>query len=333
MALEKPAYTDMNINVADISSAANMSKWIIWSIPKLLKGELTGTNGPAGAPPLSSKWTHVASCDSVSVSTVVGTDLWPTTFDATKIVRASSGVHSWITVTNGTYWVTFDYLTAADANIIMVVSKTAPTGGTTSARPTATDEWVHTSTALHDGTAAAHKVSMTRDANGYFWFVTQKTGSGRFPAGLCFQVLTDVRISGDSYPVFSTVDYNAGTGAGATGPFHSSAGLFLSTASKGRTPSGAQTGTVAPLGYKYNVAGSDFLNQATYISNTDGGWDGLPMLVASEIASNIGVRGRVPDAYFGSAYVPQGSVHPATGNIERMFVGSSWLPFTVAPVL
>lgn len=335
MALERVWYTDMNVALADTSTTQRVSQSIIWGLKALLVGNITGTNGAAGAHPSSARWTVLGSSDGTTAG-LDGTDRWGASFDATKLVRASSGAHSWIVLRSPTamgtyYYLTLDYLTSADANVIVVVSKTAPTGGTTSARPTSVDEWVHVSTALNENVALAHNLNITRDASGNFWFIVSRTGAGRFVAGVAFQTLTDQRLVSDAYPVLSIVDYNGNTTAGTTGPFHTVSSALLGAASKGRSPTGAGVGQVGPLGYKYATAGNDFLN--AYGANADGAYDGAEVLVGSSIASYFGIRGRLPDVYMSGGLTPQGCVQPLTGDVERVFCGSLWLPFTVAPTL
>ena len=92
--------------IPDFSTIAKAGHSTYW-LPKAI---LTGQVGswldcntraaPAGGTP-PGLWTHVASCDSVSVSAL--TDLWLSTFDDTKLVLANAGTaHSWIVIQNAT---------------------------------------------------------------------------------------------------------------------------------------------------------------------------------------------------------------------------------------
>lgn len=226
MALEKAWQTDLSrISAETGTTAIAFSRGLGWYVKAFLTGQIGGAT--------QGLWTIVTCSDGVTFNTA-GTDLWGATYDPTKIVRAGAGTaHSHITlrgppVTAGgvvaaPFYLTIDLGTSADYQITLAFSKAAPTGGSITARPTSTDEWLHSSTQWVDTTS-------TNSQRLYGWLTTEGSfaiGStpnlaGFIRSGVMFQVLSNARAT-DAYPACSFV------GICATSP-----GVF----------SGVTTGTV-----------------------------------------------------------------------------------------
>jgi hypothetical protein len=186
---------------------------------------------------------------------------------------------------------------------------------------------------MNDNTIFDLRLNVVRNAAGYFWSFYSKVGFARFPSGLCFIDFTDVRVTGDLYPVFAMGDYNSTTGSGQNGVYNPAASsIILASGPKGRSPTGAATGYVGPLGYKGN-SNTDPLAASGITTNVDGVADDLPVYVWSYIASYQGKRGRLRDVQYGGSANAQGStVLDASGNVVQVLVGGMFLPFQVQPV-
>jgi hypothetical protein len=344
MANSKTWYSWVDALLSDMTSAATMLKSVLWGLKAALKGEITGgTLGPAGSIPSGARWTVYYSCDGTTAGTANdGVDRWGGgTYDGTKIVRASSGAHSWMVLksptalaTGGPYYLIIDYLSAADHQCIFVLSKAAPTGGTTSARPTSTDETALAATQFGDNgswNTFTGRCHFTTDANGSFWFLTSRSSSSKLNAVIGVNVLTNLRQSADAWPVVLMVE-----GASATTNIMLEGGTILRSSSTQRTraynPIGPTT-TAAVCGVAVlDVAGaSGFGADMAGSFFADGKYDTFPCPVYVSTAALKGFKGELPDCLQMSATPGSGSRYPATGNIDKTLCGGVLLPLTAVP--
>lgn len=117
--------------VANLSSAANNNKLLFVKIKDEMKAH---------------GWTVVGSSDATTAN-LTGTDLW---VDQTDITVSATVAHSWIVLTNGSIATgfqicfAFSITSTTAAKVRVVVSRVGFTGGSTTARPTATDEIICT---------------------------------------------------------------------------------------------------------------------------------------------------------------------------------------------
>jgi hypothetical protein len=211
MAREKNWQFVWNSDYASPASALDLHRYTLWFIAATLTGNFGGITG-AGL------WTLYASSDSVTAGTD-STDRWQLAgpYDGTKIVRgASTAAHSWIVLkspyVNGSYWyLIISFNTSNDLYIKISWSKTAPSGGSTTATPSdATTGWGFGSTSLPTATeqlfsqssATAHRFCMALAEDGQFFFFGLKTGQSFLTHTLWFVPLYGYR-SSDQYPVFT----------------------------------------------------------------------------------------------------------------------------------
>jgi hypothetical protein len=335
MALSRTWYTDANITASDTSTALLSAKSVLWGLKALLKGEIgTNTHG---------LWTVVSSSDSVSTS---ATDLWTSAFDATKLVRAApASNHSWILLQSpaglGPIYMCLDFAGTSDVNCVNAAfSNVAFTGGTISARPTSTSEWIHIINANWvENVTVPLKIHRTTDADGNFFFLASKTGSGVFFNLFGVQTLTLTK-SLDTNKVVSFHHYLAGAkGAGTAG----GTGLFTVTEAVagglcGRNFNGLAQATAIAAMEPY-VGGQPVATTWTTTNAADGLVDAFPVYVGNSAAGYMGIRGLLPDVSVlaggttaGQGLAP-GALIPSTGTPERVLVGSIAIPFNVAPVL
>lgn len=320
MALTRTWYTDANYAIPDFSSTANTCKSILWSIKALLKGTVSGTNGPEGAPPVGSRWTVVGSSDSVT-GAMDGTDRWLDTFDATKIVSSTAAApHSWIVLQSpailGPYYLLIDYGANSASAIAIYTSKAAFTGGTASARPTSTTEVTNATSTFNDQVASINRVTRVTDANGNFWVLASRTGTGIIQFGLGVQTLIDVAPS-DTMSVFSIGQY------ATSGAFNPSGSISVT----GRTWNNGAVTTGGPN--DYNVSSSwASLTPGNNPAN-GGAYDALPVFVITTNTGAAGVRGRLPDVGYVNGSMAIASNVPLTGNIEQTNTKGWLIPCSV----
>jgi hypothetical protein len=325
MALSRQLYSRGNIPAPDNSTSTLLAKSILWLIKAILKDEvITGTLGAEGAMPAGAKWTCEGSSDS-STANMAGTDLWTATFDGTKIVRASGAVaHSWIVLKSpvalGPYYLCIDWNAANDQTVTIMGSKNAFTGGTITARPTATKEWTVLSGTFCENVTTAHRAHKAMDGNGNFFIETSKNGAGLFNMAF-FGLTVSNTVSGEQSPFFTAFQFTTG----ARG-----AGRVQGMAVTGRSgdDSGTMTGSFGDLTFSGTTFGGTM--QANVLN---GAFDTLPVFVGSTGPTlKHGVRGTVPDVEI-AGIATVGASDPTTGTQERMLLGDLLVPCSVVPSL
>lgn len=364
MALSRTWYTDANVAISDFSSALRVAQSILWGLKALLKGEVSGTNGPDGAPPVGSRWTCEGSSDSATAG-MDAVDRWGATFDNTKLVRNTSGsAHSWIVLKSpaalAPLYMLIDWSTGSDATVTLRFSYNAFTGGSATTAPTSTGSWAHSpdgsssvSLSFTDGSSNNHNLHRVTDANGNFWFTSSKNASGLFHWLVGVQTLSETR-TGETKPVISLVHQGfGGRGAGAQGA-RNPQGFF----NAGGSRSGANTNPLViggrlydnsaqmiggPLTIGYGVyPAADFGMQGdtggteawrAAENAIDSKWDFFPCWVYDVNSTKGGTRGRIPDLSTVVNGVTIGAGAPSVASQERCVVGDLVIPFSVAPSL
>lgn len=148
-----PAPTIQNtwkFNVSQSISGANSSAFrqsLLLALVNSLLGQGSWTDDEGSPSSVSTPWEHVSSCDSVATSS--STNLWDS---ASDLVWAAEGVaHSWIVLRSPDFFGDSDPLymllvcgpaSTINSTLAVVFSRVGFTGGSTTARPTATDEHV-----------------------------------------------------------------------------------------------------------------------------------------------------------------------------------------------
>ncbi len=319
-------YVDPNRN-ADNTSAANMAKWVAWYHTAFPLGLIGGATG-AGV------WAPYYSCDSVTAGTAGdGVNRWGGgTFDATKIVGNTAGnAHSWFTLFHATLgiYLTVDCNTVANSTIGIAVSKAAPTGGTTTARPTATDEWTYTAQQITEAANNAHKYNGILSTTGDFWIVGTKTTSGLFSYLGGVTLLGNTR-SADSCKLVSYFAYNAaGVVTQSSGDLYNNT---ITTACNMRGRNNINTLVANPMALQMTInagATNAFSNMITLVNANDGTWDTLPIYVANGTlnASQAAFRGTIVDVNVAPTTLTDGSMSPSSAPFTDVVVGIWTLPW------
>jgi hypothetical protein len=314
-------YSDVDVALSDVSTAAKACHSVLFAIKEILLGGVNGTHGWEGASPSTAHWTLDSSSDGTTASSA--DNLGGSTFTDAKWVRASAGsAHSWWAAhSNEGLYVCFDYATGADYQINIYFALSAFTGGTTTNRPTSTTEWNLQGSpggaliAFWSNNAAAGSVHVCRDANGGFYCLVNQTSQSPGPGCSIIGVKIDQANTADSAPFVSTAVASFGgntwTGNGYAGGRNAtntaSISLGLGVPS---FPSGSITGL--PVGL-----------------NADGKADLYDVPIYYQSGSTTGAKGRLPDAQWGNML--GGRQEPASGNVERILPAGCgmWQPFSV----
>jgi hypothetical protein len=349
-----------------LAGATNLliSQEHIWYWKALLTGE-AGAGGYAG----SGRWTVVGSSDGVTAA-LDAVDRWrgtPYTGNfadvgtAAKLVRAASGTpHSWVVLKSpdalGPYYLILDYSTSADNRIAVIYSKATPTGGSITARPTATDEWVHESFApgqvseirLNDGSTVVCHVSGAVSSIGDFFLFGARQGS-LFAQSAFWAIMPADAQPEDTYKIVTLSVYNNDN---LFGVLRMSSGNNLI---QEQLNDGSNSLVTCMLTRRTDIAGKAAVRSYDYGTIATTGTTGNRLEVQSgfQAADSIANRrrrlplflqafnvtptywackGRLPDIYWAMTDT-QGQVAPDPGTVEHVQIGNTWLPMPEAPSL
>lgn len=333
MSLSKTWYTTANRAYDDVTTAQKMASSALFALYGTLLGYVSGTDGPEGARPSSVYWTLAGSSDS-STAGIDATQRIGTTYNNAKWVNVAAGgtPHTWFVVQSpsglldGPWYLCVDWIGTDVEHATFVISKNAFTGGSTSARPTSTNEAALTGQAFIETTVAAGKSYFSTDANGGFYFLLSRNGQGLFQFCLSIQPLVEARSSGDSG---RTIMF-AWQGTTAPGAPNFTSALII----RGVT----QDASAAVVGSVMLLVGPQLSNTGawsqTNTNSIDSQVDALPMVYVNDTtAAHHGIRGRIPDCWYISTQVAVGSTIPAVGTVERIIAGGFQIPGSLAPSL
>lgn len=275
----------------------------------------------------------LAIVDDANNGSISWTERGSFSFTDAKIV-GNSGAHSWIVLKSppalGPYYLILDLNSSTVGTLSVSISKMAPTGGTTSARPTAVDEVYLTNWATQSIFNAVTPVGRTHGGlatDGNFHIMTSSDGNG-WRSVIMFQILTDAK----SNNPYKFVMWFRGSATLPT--FANAAGVVGNFGT--RHISGLST--IQPYGVAFTTTSSqtgDCLNALmNTVDFTDSMYGHLPIYMYS--ASTQGVRsilGRFADYRWAPTGITSGTVSPDTTNPISMKVGDMWFPCYTVPVI
>ncbi len=314
-------------------SAADATRNCIFSIKAMMKGEYTlydTTAASIGSP--TGLWTCVGSSDSSSAN-MSGTDLWTASFDASKLVANAAGVHSWIVLRSpsgfggvaGYLYFTID-MGVALQNCIFYLSKTLPTGGTTSACPTSPDSMTSTVQMTGGGTAIKAHGGITSE--GSFFWANSANASGAFYTNIGVMSLLEAK-SADTFP-FLFWSGSSGTPS-ATPLSYTITGAASPSTNQTRDRSNTQT--LNPSTPQWAFSSSHIFSLMTTTDSVDSLYDDLPMYVWVNRTGATTIKGRLPDIRWCPTGLGHGSYEPSAGTPVATVMGSCWVPTYVIPSL
>lgn len=287
-----------NAIVAQGSTAADNKAWLL-----AVKNAMIGFG--------TAPWTVFYSCNSVTAGTAGdGVDRWTT---VANLVNAA-GAHSWIVLKQtgiaSNFQVCIDYNSAAagaNTGAIVVSQNAGFTGGSTTARPTATDETVLISAQW----CALSSDLATR------WSVMQSTDGQLTRMLLC---------AGGNPVAYWSFEVPANSTTGWTNPF-----IATIAVSSGNIAASSIAGigsTITKMKSGSTLGNVSYMSEGTSssLAITDGTIGSIANEISSEWAmyaisiygSTVGIRGRhgsLQDIWFGSNAIATGDVYPASGNL------------------
>lgn len=320
------------------TSATTLAKSILWATAAALLGNATGTSvSPNGSIPAGGLWTHYSSSDGVTFG-IDSTNRWLVSYNGSKIVRASSGAHSHITLYSAALglWLTIDWLSGSDAACNYWLATVAPTGGSTSLRPTSTNEvgWAAAHTFCDTSLWAGGRAHYAVDASGNFYFFASQNGTGLIQCVTAVQTLNNLRTSGDAFPAVLINQFDvAGCLREAGGSFFRGYGASAANVpirTKTYNAGAASDATVIQYNIGNNSSVVTTQNGSNYADNL---YDEWPLVVCTTSAGTVGPKGELPDVSNVAPNLSNGVRFPTAGTIERIVCGSSAVPLTNVPTL
>lgn len=303
--LAKTWQFDVNQTIAAQGSALATGKAIMFALKESLIGFA------------QNPWTVSGSSDS-STAGMDSVDRWVT---AGNIVNSSSN-HSWIVLRQtgiaSNYEVCIDFGTSGNTITLAASASAGFTGGSTTARPTATDEAILISNNIYmSGVDTTHQLH-----------VMQATD------GSCTRVI--VWRGGTNLCTFFLFDKAANTVTGWTNPCISIAqcttsgiAMTYSSLTLGTSSFGRYSGNFTALWTSESVGGSIFpelTNIGTVANSIDNSWSFFPIGIASTTAGNRGRHGSMVDIWWRPISVSDGDTFPNSSS-NRQFVAFGPLIF------
>ncbi|HKW84875.1 MAG TPA: hypothetical protein VJN68_14080 [Burkholderiaceae bacterium] len=352
MATELTWSCDVNRAVASAADAATQSKWELW----YLLASLVGNTG-LGFASNAGNWSIVRTCGSTDGTagnlTADTTDRLHlggsgafTANDWVFGANTTSGTgRSWALLqspsTLGSMYLIVDFGNATNGKCDLVIGKTLSTNGTTTARPTLTDEWSYSGAQFNNNSiAATHRVNLHLSTRGDFWWHEIFDTNGLPYAAFAVTKLQSTHAA-DNYPTISMfVGGNTvgSAGAGFSGAVNAGGfGTVTSAITKGRNYSGSSLPTwVAILPSFGNAGAYANLLTATNAINanaSDTTYNGLPIWIID--VSGPELKGRIADLMWASGTPAQGSTIPNTTPFNYVKFGNVWMPWvsTSAPLI
>lgn len=316
-------YGQLNKALANVTTAANACNSWLHSWMKGITGTvLTGfTNGTTGAPPTSSRWSVLLSSNG---TTAGAGDQFSAAYVAGEWLSNTAGnAHSYFVlqspstpgILDGPWYILVSKNSATATTYTVSLSKTAWTGGTTTADPTNAGT-VSTTGAVqlfNASSTTAGKTHFYVDAKGNFFVMCSRDGSGVVETGFLFTELEQTQPSGDAHRVIGYIT-------------HSASGVFASINNgsnlTGQSILGFQRNGAAQASSQMQITSHNFpLTELNGINSDVEGVKGG--LVISTLTANQCVRGYIPDLYQCCTAPVNGANYPDTTNPIWSAIGAA----------
>lgn len=251
----------------------------------------------------------------------------------------TSGAHSWFVMKSpssfgtGPFYYTVD-LNTSQGIITVLFSKSAPTGGTTSSRPTSPDEVALTSWGNNSGsntgntnnTTTQHRFHGAISTDGGWHWMTSFDGNGQFYCTNIMHACAETK-AGDTYNAYM---YMRGGNTGPVfGQLQNNSGYYA-----GRNRNGQNSVLANATNYCFSTSsGATFVNFLTTTDYADGTFDDMPIYVYNQIAGYKSIRGRMIDYRWCGNNLPNGAIESSQTNPTSIVNGNLWMPYFVIPIL
>jgi hypothetical protein len=344
MATELTWTSDVNRTVASAATAAAQNQWEMW----YLLASLVGNTG-LGFASNAGNWSVVRTCGSTDGTsgnlTADTTDRLHLTgsgaFTANDWVfgaNTTSGTgRSWALLQSpsslGSYYLIADFGNATGGKCDLIIGKTLSTNGTTTARPTLTDEWVYSGAQVSNNSiAATHRCSLMLSTRGDFWFYETFTANATMYAAFGVTKLQNAHAADTYQTVSFFVGAGVNSGSGLQSAIAGTTSLCGTTNAtlKGRNYSGTGLPALVCITPAYSNAGtaSNILTATTATAQnaSDATYSGFPVWVMD--TTNTDLKGRVADFLFASGGAAQASTFPGAAPFDYAKFGHMMVPWS-----
>ena len=337
---EKTWQMDMNRQAEDVTTVLRVSASILLYLKKFITGALgfkDGSGNAVGSP--SGLWTVYSSNDGAGgFGNGDSVDHWAT---VANVIRANAGTnHSWMVLKSGTsfgglgypIYLIMDVSGGSDSSpVVMSLSKSAPTGGTATAAPTASDQTGLSSSnmAMNDNTTSATRCNGAMATDGNFVMYTGKNGGAvpYFGALVMSTVAAEVPVA-DAAAFFGLFAGSTAAPGGFKDSFLMGLNVRSRNGSNNANPSTpciwVPAGTTTPFTVcQISAPGTD---------GTDGLYFDFPVYWGQASSTAGSIRGRVADLFLAPQNAPAGTVDPTAGNPVAAIIGCFWVPVYTTPL-
>lgn len=328
--LAKSWYFQVNQQISAQTSLAVTNARALRTIKDALLGLGSWTDNAGGTVTPSNNWTVVGSSNG-SVAALDGVDRWASDTDITWMGSGASA-HSWMILKQTAIGSNFQFLincrgddTGSRSSFIEICysPNAGFTGGSTSARPTATDEIVPAFIAAWGppNANASYRVHILRSSDGKNFRIFLCRSS--FVVGFWSIEAAGSPVTGWTYPFFVGMRGTQTTPASATVVSYANYCSAATMQSKGPTATMllyltsecVRSGTV-PVGERMSA-----------INDLSGSVPFLPMGLYSDVASNQGRIGVVNDMWWGLPNLSEATTYPNDGTRQFCQFGHTIQPW------
>lgn len=309
--------------IGDTGTALGNNRAILLAIKNALISTSSWKNNTNASTTPTGMWTvRGSSNSSASANVGDGVDRWTT---ATDLVWANAGnAHSWIVLrntaiaSNTEILISCEGLNASGAVLTIYMSPAAGfTGGTTTARPTATDEVAALAGAAWGGsgtTTGDVRIHLMKSSDSECWRVFA------YKSGVCLTAwfVEKARTLHASWTNPATI----GTFGSNTAEVLTVANLNTASPFQARGVSSMTLSLVLP-----SAAGSIVPTSATSANDLSGQWEDFACQLRSATASNRGTHGYLTDVWAVSSSITSGSNAPSSTTPLYQFFTSGILLF------
>lgn len=336
-----PYYCSVDYPLPDTSTIPKLAASVMFCRKELLRGGISGTNGPSGARPSTAYTTIVSSSDSVTAG--AGDNLGGAVFNAAKFVRAGEGTaHSWwverhSSLTDGPYEVCIamdgggsgiDYY----CTVVVAKGSGAFTGGSITNRPTAAHESIFAGQFIKSSAPSAGFAHLQTDANGACYFMVSHNGAGILNLVMgVHSGLLQTRTSGDSSRSFFSIAF-LDSSRGAPGYASTGQHAYMYGICYDGVTAIAAGG--AGLWQPFLNGSQGITSLVTGGNGIDGKLDELPVWpIYDNTNTKKAHRGIIPDLFLVGAGKPVGYTEPPVGTPELVVLGDVAIPMDIVPTM
>ena len=348
--LQKTWYFQVNTTITQQGSTLATGRLLMRTVKDTFLGAGSWTDSSNAAATLTNNWVVDFSSDSTAPGTGTagdGVDHW--TVNGSLVWATAGTAHSWMVIKNtqmpgGTLWVCIDLSNANAYNCTIVISRVGFTGGSTTNRPTATDEVVtlnNTTWGMDTGGTTSMKLHALKSSdNQHHRVVISRNGWGH---GLwMFEAITTTDNWTKNLLVYTNGTSSANYGGSYlvfTNNFNGSGPLCYSITEQGTPWVGSLAVPFAP-GPIF-----DMISKVTAVAEMNSAWPAMSIGIESHsnytytgstpsvaIEYSMGYAGKLKDLFWVPSSLGEGDQAPSGGGANFSMIGDTCWPWNTTAI-